>query len=145
MGRKPGVVQPAARLITIIRRKSGARFISIDPSYTATAELMDADWYPINPGTDHALALGIMHALLEMDSPENPLIDWEFLRRCTVGFDESNMPAGADPKKNFKDYLLGTYTGKPTTRNGRQTSAVFPHRTSARWRVRSAAHSVWRC
>ncbi|VDY35613.1 Uncharacterised protein [Morganella morganii] len=56
-----------------------------------------------------------MHALLEMDSPENPLIDWEFLRRCTVGFDESNMPAGADPKKNFKDYLLGTYTGKPTT------------------------------
>lgn len=96
-------------------KKAGARFISIDPSYTATAELMDADWYPINPGTDHALALGIMHALLEMDSPENPLIDWEFLRRCTVGFDESNMPAGADPKKNFKDYLLGTYTGKPTT------------------------------
>ncbi|EPU4434343.1 molybdopterin-dependent oxidoreductase [Morganella morganii] len=96
-------------------KKAGARFISIDPSYTATAELMDADWYPINPGTDHALALGIMHALLEMDSPENPLIDWEFLRRCTVGFDESNMPSGADPKKNFKDYLLGTYTGKPTT------------------------------
>ena len=55
------------------------------------------------------------HQALEMDSPENPLIDWEFLRRCTVGFDESNMPAGADPKKNFKDYLLGTYTGKPTT------------------------------
>ncbi|HEM6843749.1 molybdopterin-dependent oxidoreductase [Providencia rettgeri] len=96
-------------------KKAGARFISIDPSYTTTAELMDADWYPINPGTDHALALGIMSALLEMDSPDNPLIDWDFLRRCTVGFDENNMPAGADPKGNFKDYLLGTYTGEPKT------------------------------
>lgn len=79
---------------------------------------MDADWYPINPGTDHALALGIMSALLEMDNPDNPLIDWDFLRRCTVGFDENNMPAGADPKGNFKDYLLGTYTGEPKRQSG---------------------------
>ncbi|MGF7483544.1 molybdopterin-dependent oxidoreductase [Providencia sp. SP181] len=96
-------------------KEAGARFIYIDPNYTATAGLMDADWYPVNPGTDHALALGIMSALLEMDSPENPLIDWDFLRRCTVGFDEESMPVGVDPKGNFKDYLLGTYTGEPKT------------------------------
>jgi anaerobic dimethyl sulfoxide reductase subunit A len=95
-------------------RLAGAKFISIDPSYTSTCELLDADWIPVNPGTDHALALGIMYALLEEDDPAtNPLIDWDFLHRCTVGFDRDHMPHGAKPNDNFKDYLLGTYTKQP--------------------------------
>lgn len=97
-------------------KKAGARFISIDPSYTATAEMLDAEWYPVNPGSDHALALGIMYALLEADDPKtNPLIDWDFLKRCTVGFDRDNMPEGINPDENFKDYLLGTFTKDPKT------------------------------
>lgn len=97
-------------------KKAGARFISIDPSYTDTAELTDAEWYPVNPGTDHALALGIMYALLEEDDPKtNPLIDWDFLHRCTVGFDRDHMPEGINPDENFKDYLLGTFTHDPKT------------------------------
>lgn len=97
-------------------KKAGARFISIDPSYTDTAELLDAEWFPINPGTDHALALGMMYTLLEEDDPQtNPLIDWDFLNRCTIGFDREHMPAGANPDDNFKDYLLGTFTNDPKT------------------------------
>lgn len=95
-------------------RRSGVKFICIDPSYSVTCELLDADWVPINPGTDHALALGIMYALLEMDDPRgNALVDWEFLHRYTVGFDRDHMPEGTNPNDNFQDYLLGTFTKEP--------------------------------
>jgi len=46
---------------------------------------------------------------------ENDLQDQDFLDRCTVGFDRDHMPEGADPKENFKDYVLGTYDGIPKT------------------------------
>ena len=61
-------------------KKAGAKFICIDPMYTDSAQVFDADWVPIRPGTDHALALGIMNTLLAEDDPKtNPLIDWAFL------------------------------------------------------------------
>lgn len=113
-GANPAWSSPGSPTYHYLQAKNaGARFISIDPSYTATADLLDAEWIPINPGTDCALALGVMHSLLVEDSADNPLIDWDFLKRCTVGFDKTSMPAGADPKDNFKDYLLGTYDGQP--------------------------------
>jgi anaerobic dimethyl sulfoxide reductase subunit A len=97
-------------------KKAGARFIAIDPIYTDTANVLGASWTPVRPGTDHALALGIMYTLLDEDEPMmNPLIDWDFLNRCTVGFDQDHMPSGADPMDNFKDYLLGTYDHQPKT------------------------------
>src|SRR5512146_1205132 len=44
-------------------RQKGARLIVIDPYRTRTAAC--ADWYlPINPGTDVALALGMMHVII---------------------------------------------------------------------------------
>lgn len=97
-------------------KKAGARFISIDPIYTDSNSLFDADWVPVRPGTDDALAFGIMYTLLEEDDPKtNPLIDWDFLKKYTIGFDEDSLPKGADPKDNFKDYLLGTHDGQPKT------------------------------
>ena len=95
-------------------KKAGARFIFIDPFYSSSAALLGDDWYPVRPGTDHALILGLMHTLLVEDDPEkNPLIDWDFLHRCTVGFDAEHMPSGVDPSENFKDYLSGLKDGKP--------------------------------
>jgi anaerobic dimethyl sulfoxide reductase subunit A len=97
-------------------KKAGARFITIDPLYTDSANVFGAEWVPVRPGTDHALALGIMHTLLEEDDPIiNPLIKWDFLNKYTVGFDAEHMPAGVDKKENFKDYLLGTYDKQPKT------------------------------
>ena len=97
-------------------KKAGAKFIIIDPIYNDSAMILADDWVPIRPGTDHTLALGIAHTLLTEDDPAaNPLIDWDFLNRCTVGFDKEHMPEGADTSQNFKDYVLGTLDGQAKT------------------------------
>ena len=63
-------------------RRRGAKLVVIDPYRTRTAKL--ADWYlPINPGTDAALALGMMHVIMR----EN-LQDADYVARYTVGFEE---------------------------------------------------------
>lgn len=97
-------------------KKAGAKFVFIDPSYSDSVELLDADWIPIYPATDHAMFLGMAYTLVTEDNPAfNPLIDWDFLNKCTVGFDQDHMPEGADPKENFRDYVLGTYDKTPKT------------------------------
>jgi molybdopterin guanine dinucleotide-containing S/N-oxide reductase-like protein len=63
-------------------RRKGAKLVVIDPYRTRTAKC--ADWYlPINPGTDAALALGLMHVIIN----EN-LFDADYVARYTVGFEE---------------------------------------------------------
>jgi len=96
-------------------KKAGAKFIFIDPIRTQSVELLADEWIPIRPATDHAMLLGMAHTLITADSPTNKLIDWDFLNRCTVGFDADHMPTGADPKQNFKDYVLGKTDGVPKT------------------------------
>lgn len=93
-------------------KEAGAEFVGIDPVFNETYSLLDAEWVPIRPGSDTAFLLGVAHSMLEQDE-EGSLIDWDFLDRCMVGFDADHMPAGADPKDNFKDYVLGTYDGQP--------------------------------
>ena len=62
-------------------RQKGARLIVIDPYTTRTAQA--ADWHlQIRPGTDSALALGMMHVLIA----EN-LYDAEYVERFTHGFE----------------------------------------------------------
>jgi anaerobic selenocysteine-containing dehydrogenase len=62
-------------------RQRGARLIVIDPYRNATAR--QADWHiPIRPGTDAALALGMMHVILR-EGLHNPA----FIERYTHGFD----------------------------------------------------------
>ncbi|MGA8108004.1 MAG: molybdopterin-dependent oxidoreductase [Acidobacteriaceae bacterium] len=63
-------------------RRNGARLIVIDPYATRTARA--ADWHiPINPGTDSALALGLMHILVR-----DNLYDRDYVARWTCGFDQ---------------------------------------------------------
>ncbi len=63
-------------------RRNGAKLVVIDPYRTRTAEC--ADWYlPINPGTDAALALGMMHVILG----EN-LHDADYVSKYTLGFEQ---------------------------------------------------------
>ena len=63
-------------------RRNGAKLVVIDPYRTRTAEC--ADWYlPINPGTDAALALGMMHVIIG----EN-LHDADYVSKYTMGFEE---------------------------------------------------------
>jgi anaerobic selenocysteine-containing dehydrogenase len=62
-------------------REQGARVIAIDPIRTRTAEQCD-EWIGIRPGTDAALALGIMHILFA-----EGLYDADYLARYTLGED----------------------------------------------------------
>ena len=97
-------------------KEAGVKFVCVDPFYTPTAKVLTDDYIPIRPGTDSAAFLAMAYVLLTQDDPENnPLIDWDFLDRCTIGFDADHLPEGADPKKNYRDYVLGTYDGVPKT------------------------------
>lgn len=96
--------------------RQGAKCIIIDPFYNDSIMVLANEWIPCRPGTDHALVLGMSYVIITRDDPKiNPLIDWDFLNNNTLGFDADNMPEGADPKENFKDYVLGTYDGVKKT------------------------------
>ncbi len=63
-------------------RRNGARLIVIDPYATRTAKL--ADWHiAIRPGTDTALALGMMHVIVG-----EGLHDAEYIAKHTHGFEQ---------------------------------------------------------
>jgi anaerobic selenocysteine-containing dehydrogenase len=61
-------------------RERGAPVIAIDPIRTRTAAQCD-EWIAIRPGTDAALALGMMHVLLERG-----LQDDDYIAAHTIGF-----------------------------------------------------------
>ena len=72
-------------------RRKGAKLVVIDPYRTRTAKL--AGWYlPINPGTDAALALGLMNVIIS----EN-LFDADYISRYTVGFEDLKARAKQYP------------------------------------------------
>ncbi len=60
-------------------RKAGARIVTIDPYRSKTAAKSDW-WLPIRPGTDAALALGMMHVIFR-----DGLADEDYLDRFCVG------------------------------------------------------------
>ncbi|HEX7938708.1 MAG TPA: molybdopterin-dependent oxidoreductase, partial [Gemmatimonadaceae bacterium] len=60
-------------------REKGARVICIDPIKTRTAAQCD-EWLPIRPGTDAALALGMMNVIFERG-----LEDKDYLSKYTIG------------------------------------------------------------
>ncbi len=97
-------------------KAAGTKFISVDVNYNSTARVLTDEFIGIRPGTDCAMMLAMCYVLLTQDNPEkDPLIDWDFLERCCIGFDADHMPEGADPKDNFFDYVLGTYDKTPKT------------------------------
>jgi anaerobic selenocysteine-containing dehydrogenase len=63
-------------------RKLGAKIVTIDPHRCKTAEASDW-WIPVRPGTDAALALGVMHILFR-DNHE----DKEYLAQHCLGGNE---------------------------------------------------------
>jgi cysteine desulfurase NifS len=61
----------------------GAKIVVIDPRRTDTAKRTGAEWIPIRPGTDGALALGMLEVLLDEE-----LYDERFAESWCHGFDE---------------------------------------------------------
>ncbi len=85
-------------------RRSGAKLVVIDPYRTRTAAC--ADWYlPINPGTDAALALGMMHVIVG----EN-LYDPDYVSRYTLGFDQLR-----EKVREYPPHRVAEWTGIAAT------------------------------
>jgi anaerobic selenocysteine-containing dehydrogenase len=81
-------------------RRNGAKLVVIDPYRTRTAEC--ADWYlPINPGTDAALALGMMHVIIG----EN-LHDADYVAKYTLGFEQLRKKV-----KEYSPQRVAQWTG----------------------------------
>ena len=62
--------------------QKGTKFIVIDPQKTELAEQADL-WLRLRPGTDGALALGILNIIIQED-----LYDHEFVENWTFGFEK---------------------------------------------------------
>ncbi len=86
-------------------RDRGARVIAIDPLRTRTAEQCD-EWIPIKPGTDAALAFGIMHVLFA-----EHLEDTDYLERYTLGAPELRARAA-----EYTTERVAEITGIPAAR-----------------------------
>ncbi len=72
-------------------RRKGARFYTIDPVENRTTRAADRH-YPIYPGSDLALALGLMHVIVG-----EQLCDAEYIEQYTEGFDSLRQTAAAYP------------------------------------------------
>jgi anaerobic selenocysteine-containing dehydrogenase len=72
-------------------RSNGARLVAIDPRRTRTADQCD-EHIALLPGTDAALALGVMHVIFE-----EGLEDRDYLERYTVGAAELRERASEYP------------------------------------------------
>lgn len=83
-------------------RKNGAKVVVIDVHKNRTGQW--ADWFiPILPGTDSALALGIMHVLFA----ENK-VDYDFLNQYTVGHEELR-----EHVRSYDPVTVSAITGVP--------------------------------
>lgn len=89
------------RLEAAARR--GAEVVVIDPRHTETARRTGAEWIPIRPGTDGALALAMLQVMLEEE-----LHDEAFAERWTHGFDDL-----ARYVQHFRPEQVAPITGVP--------------------------------
>jgi anaerobic dimethyl sulfoxide reductase subunit A len=108
-------------------REKGARVVCIDPRMTLSAAALADEWIPIRPGTDAAM----MSAMATVMVKEN-LYDAEFVRTHCLGFDETQMPAGAEGEESYKDYLLGRRDGVAKTPEWAEPITGVPRETIAR-------------
>ncbi|MGA2193465.1 MAG: molybdopterin-dependent oxidoreductase, partial [Nitrospirota bacterium] len=103
-GKNPAAHCPPDDFIRVqAAHKRGAKIIVIDPRKTAVAKYENAQWVPIRPGTDGALALGMCNVLIEEE-----LYDPEFVRNWTAGFEEFS-----EYVQHFRPEYVESVTGVP--------------------------------
>ena len=103
-GTNPATDSPPLTLRKILEaRERGAAVVVIDPRRTKTVELCNAEWVPIRPGTDGALALGMCNVLISEE-----LYNEEFVENWTHGFKEfSNLV------QHYRPEVVEKITGIP--------------------------------
>jgi len=103
-GANPATDCPPLDLNRILKaHQKGARVVVIDPRKTMTANLENAEWVPVRPGTDGALALGMCHVIIKEE-----LYDESFVMDWTEGFDDF-----ARYVQHFRPEVVENITGVP--------------------------------
>ena len=81
-GANPAVTAPHSWRFIEEARRRGAKIVTIDPQKSLSAQGSHLHLQPV-PGTDAALALGMMHVIVQED-----LYDHDFVKEHTVGFEQ---------------------------------------------------------
>ena len=108
-------------------RENGAKVVCIDPRMSMSAVSLADEWIPIRPGTDVAMMSAMAYVMIV----EN-LYDDEFVNTHCVGFDETQMPPGAENEESYQEYILGTKDGIPKTPKWAEAITGVPKETIAR-------------
>jgi anaerobic selenocysteine-containing dehydrogenase len=99
-------------------RRNGAKLVVIDPYRTRTAAC--ADWYlPINPGTDAALALGMMNVIIG-----EKIYDADYVAKNTVGFEELCQKVKEYPPERVAEWT--GISAEDTRKLAREYATVKP-------------------
>jgi cysteine desulfurase NifS len=103
-GKNPAAHAPPSDFIRIQEAHArGARVVVIDPRRTLLAKYPGAEWIPIRPGTDGALALGLCNILIEEE-----LHDERFASDWTAGFPEFSRYV-----QHYRPEVVEEITGVP--------------------------------
>jgi cysteine desulfurase NifS len=103
-GANPATDCPPLDLDRIIKaHERGASIIVIDPRRTMMAKLPGAEWIPVRPGTDGALALGMCNVIIHEE-----LYDEAFVLEWTKGFEEFSRYV-----QHFRPEVVEQITGVP--------------------------------
>lgn len=84
----------------------GAKVIVIDPRRTSLAKVPGAEWIPIRPGSDGALALGMCNVLIEEEQYDENMVG-----RWSTGFDDFSRYV-----QHFRPEVVEGITGVPAER-----------------------------
>lgn len=102
-GANPATDSPLFMFSRIVKAKQkGTRIVAIDHMRSDIAQRAD-QWIGIRPGSDGALALGLIHVVIQ-----EKLYDVEFVQNWTSGFDEL-----AEYVRQFTPAQVETITGAP--------------------------------
>lgn len=103
-GANPATASPPENLVRLKQlQERGGRVVVIDHRRSETARALRAEWVGIRPGTDGALALGMLHVLVA-----EKLYDHDFVERFTHGFDALETYLA-----DFTPEQVATITGVP--------------------------------
>lgn len=94
-------------------KEAGVEFVYVGPCFNQSAQVLEARWIPVRPGTDTAFWNGVAYEMVKLDEAEGNVIDWDFLAKYTKGFTMDNMPDDAQLEECYQGYLLGEYDGVP--------------------------------
>ncbi len=116
-------------------RENGAETVCIDPRMTFTAVSLADEWIPIRPGTDTAMMSAMAYVIIS-----NDLHDKEFIRRCCIGFDNTQMPEGLKNEESYVAYIFGHKDGVPKTPQWAESITAIPAKTIERIALKYATN-----